>query len=233
MTAPVVVDIEPHTESSRYSAVYFDFGGVLSPPIEELFLEYERKTGIAPSDLKAAMAGVADPLGVDVLAPVELGMLTEDEWVRRLHAWLTARGIDVSRSQREFGRQWFDGHGVNETVRNLALQLRRSGYRVGVLTNNVREWEPYWRSMVGLDDEVDAIVDSYAVGLRKPDPRVFALAADRIGVPGPEVILVDDLQVNCDAAENAGWEAVHFVDNSRALVDLSRLLATTSEDGSR
>lgn len=59
MTVPAIVDIAPHTPESKYSAVFLDFGGVLSPPIEDLFAEYERKTGIAPSDLKAAMAGVA------------------------------------------------------------------------------------------------------------------------------------------------------------------------------
>ena len=231
MTVPAIADIEPRSAASRYSAVYLDFGGVLSPSIDDLFVEYERKTGIAPPDLKAAMAGVADRLGVDVLAPVELGLLTENEWVKRMHVWLTARGVDVSRSHLEFGRQWFAGHEVNATVRDLALQLRRFGYRVGILTNNVREWEPYWRTMVGLDNEVDAIVDSYAVGLRKPDPEIFDLAAKQIGVPGPEVILVDDLRVNCDAAEDAGWGAVHFVDNRSALADLARLLTTTSEDG--
>ncbi|AFA75897.1 putative hydrolase [Gordonia polyisoprenivorans VH2] len=232
MTVPAIVDIAPHTPASKYSAVFLDFGGVLSPPIEDLFTEYERKTGIAPSDLKAAMAGVADRLGVDVLAPVELGMLTEQEWVQGLHTWLTARNIDVSRSELEFGRQWFAGHEVNSVIRDLAVQLRGSGYRVGILTNNVREWEPYWRPMVGLDDEVDVIVDSYAVRLRKPDPEIFALAAERIGVPGTKVILVDDLRVNCDAAENAGWGAVQFVETSSALADLARLLTTTSEGGS-
>lgn len=159
-------------------------------------------------------------------------MLTEQEWVQGLHTWLTARNIDVSRSELEFGRQWFAGHEVNSVIRDLAVQLRGSGYRVGILTNNVREWEPYWRPMVGLDDEVDVIVDSYAVRLRKPDPEIFALAAERIGVPGTKAILVDDLRVNCDAAENAGWGAVQFVETSSALADLARLLTTTSEGGS-
>ncbi|MFW0785149.1 HAD family phosphatase [Gordonia sp. CPCC 206044] len=221
------------SDQSRYSAVFFDFGGVLSPPIDDLFVEYERKTGIAPDDLKAAMAGVADQLGVAVLAPVELGLLSEAEWVRRLHAWLLARDIDVSRSELEFGRQWFAGHVVNRAVRDLVFRVREAGYRVGILTNNVREWEPYWRAMVALDDHVDVIVDSYDVGVRKPDSAIFDLAAERIGVGPSSAVLIDDLAENCAAARSAGWGAVQFVDNRTLHTDLGRLLEQSITDGGR
>lgn len=233
MTSPITMDIAPRTPASQFSAVFLDFGGVLSPPIEDLFVDYERKTGISPVDLKAAMAGVADRMGVDVLAPVELGMLTEVEWVRRMHAWLIARGVDVTRSELEFGRQWFAGHEVNHTTRELALQLKRAGYLVGILTNNVREWEPYWRPMVGLDEHVDLIVDSYAVGLRKPDPAIFDLSAERIGVAPSSAILIDDLPQNCSAAKASGWEAVQFVDNRSTLTALTHLLDSNHKDNFR
>ncbi|GAA1462335.1 HAD-IA family hydrolase [Williamsia maris] len=230
MTASVRIDsVPPVTEATRYTTVFLDFGGVLSPPIEDLFLEYERVTGIAPADLKAAMAGVADGLGVDVLAPVELGLLTEVEWVRRMHRWLTCRGVDVSRSDLDFGRQWFAGHQVNATMRRLVFELKARGYRVGILTNNVREWEAHWRPMVGLDEDVDAIVDSYDVGCRKPEPEIFAISENRIGAAPGTAILVDDLESNCAAARRAGWGAVRFVDNDQTLADLAALLR--AQDG--
>ncbi|RZL75741.1 MAG: HAD family phosphatase [Rhodococcus sp. (in: high G+C Gram-positive bacteria)] len=225
MTASAHVGtVPPVSAASRYTTVFLDFGGVLSPPIEDLFVDYERKTGISPADLKAAMAGVADGLGVEVLAPVELGLLTEAEWVSRMHRWLTSRGIDVSRAESDFGRQWFAGHQVNTTMRDLVYELKAQGYRVGILTNNVREWEAHWRPMVGLDDDVDAIVDSYDVGCRKPEPEIFAISEARIGAAPGTAILIDDLESNCAAARRSGWGAVRFVDNDQTLADLAALL---------
>ncbi|MEP9415125.1 HAD family phosphatase [Gordonia sp. VNQ95] len=221
--------IPRHTTESPYDAVFLDFGGVLSPPIDELFLDYQAKTGISPTDLKGAMAGVADRLGVEVLAPVELGLLSEPEWVAGLHSWLIARGVDVSRSAVDFGRQWFAGHQVNSTMRSLALTLRDSGYRVGILTNNVREWEAHWRAMVDLDDHVDTIVDSYDVGVRKPDPAIFALSAERLDVDPTRAILIDDLPENCAAARASGWSAVQFVTNQQTVAQLIGLLGSASE----
>ncbi|MCZ4278444.1 HAD-IA family hydrolase [Rhodococcoides yunnanense] len=227
MTASARVGtVPPVAAAPRYTTVFLDFGGVLSPSIEDLFVDYERKTGISPADLKAAMAGVADGLGVDVLAPVELGLLTEAEWVDRMHRWLTSRGIDVSRAETDFGRQWFAGHQVNTTMRNLVYELKAQGYRVGILTNNVREWEAHWRPMVGLDDDVDvdAIIDSYDVGCRKPEPEIFAISETRIGAAPGTAVLIDDLESNCAAARRSGWGAIRFVDNDRTLADLAALL---------
>ncbi|QNG20563.1 HAD family phosphatase [Rhodococcus triatomae] len=218
-----------HTGRGRYGTVFVDFGGVLSPPIEDLFLDYERKTGISPAQLKAAMASVANGLGVDVLAPVELGLISEVEWVERMHRWLVPRGVDVSRSEPDFGAQWFAGHQVNTAVRDLVIDLSGKGYRVGILTNNVREWEPYWRRMVDLDDHVDVIVDSYAVGVRKPDPEIFRIAEERIGAAPGTSILVDDLGVNCEAARSAGWGAVRFGDTDQAVADLRELLSVPAQ----
>ncbi|MBF6179984.1 HAD family hydrolase [Nocardia otitidiscaviarum] len=208
------------------SMVYLDFGGVLSPPIAELFEAYERKTGIAPAALQWAMARVAADLGVAPLAPIELAMLPETEWVDRLHAALRERdpAVDLSRSEREFGAQWFAGHDVNPRVRQLVFDLRARGHRVGILTNNVVEWEPVWRRMVDLDDAVDHIVDSCRVGVRKPDPAIFDLARERAGVPAEECVLVDDLAENCAAAIAAGWRAVRFVDAAQAIAELNARL---------
>ncbi|WP_405493918.1 HAD family hydrolase [Nocardia sp. NBC_00511] len=209
------------------SMIYLDFGGVLSPPIEDLFTVYETKTGIAPADLKWAMAQVAAELGVQPLAPIELALLPETEWVDGLHAALRRRypDIDLSRSRRDFGVQWFDGHRVNPVVRQLAFDLRTRGHQVGILTNNVVEWEPTWRRMVDLDEVADHIVDSCRVGVRKPDPAIFEIARDLAGVPAAECVLVDDLAENCAAARASGWHAVRFLDAAQSISELDDWLA--------
>ncbi|WP_287221439.1 hypothetical protein [Rhodococcus sp. (in: high G+C Gram-positive bacteria)] len=87
--------------SRRGSFVWFDFGGVLSPPLDELFDSYADRTGIPTPVLHEAMAAVGAEYGMPTLAPIELGVVDERTWVRKLHAVIAQDypGIDVSRSQ--------------------------------------------------------------------------------------------------------------------------------------
>ncbi|MDO0939391.1 HAD family phosphatase [Streptomyces sp. DG2A-72] len=206
--------------------IWFDFGGVLSPPVAELYADYERKTGIAPAQLQGAMKAAGEELGMPSLAPVELAVVTEAEWGRALGRILADRypGIDLSRARLEtFGEQWFEGVTANSAMVGALRRARESGFRVGILSNNVVEWEPYWKAIVASGGDVDCLIDSCKVGLRKPDPEIFRLAARRAGVDPVLCVLVDDLAVNCDAARAQGWRTVHFRDNCQALHDLGRL----------
>ena len=202
--------------------VWFDFGGVLSPPLDELFLRYEEVTGIPVAVLKRAIGTVGAQSGLPPLAAIELAVVDERTWVGQLHDAIRAEhpDLDLSRSERDFGRQWFDGHVVNAGIRDLAVELLDADVRVGILSNNVVEWEPYWRPMVGLDDVVTDLVDSCRVGVRKPDPAIFALAAERNGVRPEDNILVDDLAENCAAARESGWRAIHFTDTPTAVAEV-------------
>jgi putative hydrolase of the HAD superfamily len=206
--------------------VWFDFGGVLSPPLDDLFERYEEVAGIAPDLLKFAIAEVGAEYGLAPLAPIELALLDEREWVGKLHAVLRAKQpeIDLSRSEPDFGRQWFAGHQANSAVRDFAIELAEGGTRVGVLSNNVVEWEPYWRAMIDLDGVLSALIDSCKVGVRKPDPEIFALAAEQAGVASGQCLLIDDLDENCAAARQSGWQAVQFRDAGQAIAEVREAL---------
>lgn len=203
--------------------VWFDFGGVLSPSLDELFRSFEKKTGITPEQMQNAMAEVGRELGVPVLEPIELGTMPEAEWAALLSEALRRKWPDVDQSRADwdhFGRQWFDGITVNEGVAVAARRLRREGFRVGVLSNNVREWGPYWKKIVE-SVTFDAVVDSCDHGVRKPQPEMYALAGRIAQVAAEDCVLVDDLAENCAAAEAAGWTTVHFRDTRQALLELS------------
>ncbi|MEV0682896.1 HAD family phosphatase [Nocardia sp. NPDC050378] len=206
--------------------VWFDFGGVLSPPLDELFQRYEQVAGIPVDLFKHAIAEVGAQYGLAPLAPIELALLDERTWVAKLHAVLRAKApeLDLSRSEPDFGRQWFAGHEVNHAVRDFAIELAGEGVRVGVLSNNVVEWEPYWRNMIDLDGHLSALIDSCKVGFRKPDPEIFALAAETAGVSPEDCLLVDDLVENCAAAREAGWRAVQYRDADQAIADVRTAL---------
>ncbi len=220
--------------------IWFDFGGVLSPPIVDLFKQYERKTGLEPEVLQQAMKDVADDMNVPMLAPLENALLSEYEWGQRLTAALRKRypKIDLSSAQlTKFGEQWFNGVKANSVMISAVYRLKAAGYMVGILTNNVLEWEPFWRQMVGLDGVVDHIVDSCKEGCRKPDERFFTLACQRTGVEPAHSLLIDDVEENIESAAGMGWQTLHFINNFDVLsileqktgVILQSLLDVTAE----
>ncbi|GAA3061014.1 hypothetical protein GCM10017562_27620 [Streptomyces roseofulvus] len=205
------------------SMIWFDFGGVLSPPLERIYEAYEVKTGITPSQLKAAIKGVADELSMPTMAPVEIGALTEPEWGTRLARVLAAQnpGIDLSRARlRTFGEQWFDGVVANPVMVRAYLHLQENGFRTGVLSNNVVEWGPYWKAIIAPVGEVDVLIDSSDVGCRKPDAEIFEIAAKAAGVAPADCLLIDDVEENLVAARAQGWQTVLFRDDEQTLADL-------------
>lgn len=211
----------------QVKAIWFDFGGVLSPPIDELFVVYQGKTGVSRVQMEAAMAEVAKPMGVHPLAPIELALLTQVEWGRRMREALSRLypGIDLQRCDFDrHGEQWFADHQANRGMIELMEEARDRGFKVGVLTNNVVEWERPWRSMLNIDHLVDDIVDSCKVGLRKPEPEIFRLAAERVDCAARECLLIDDLEENCAAARASGWQAIVFRENGQVASELRRVM---------
>ena len=110
---------------------------------------------------------------------------------------------------------------------DFIAELRRRGTRTALLTNNVREWEPIWRSKLPEVDELfEVVVDSAFVGMRKPDPAIYELTLERLGgVEASDCVFVDDLEVNCEAARALGMTAVRFVDAEQAIPEIESALA--------
>ena len=106
--------------------------------------------------------------------------------------------------------------------------LRDRGYRMALLTNNVREWEPLWRAMLPVDEIFAVIVDSAFVGLRKPEPEIYELALERIGggIGAADCLFVDDVEHNVIAAREMGMAAVHSRSNDQAVPEIESALAS-------
>jgi putative hydrolase of the HAD superfamily len=93
-----------------------------------------------------------------------------------------------------------------------------------MLTNNVREWEPRWRAMLPVDELFEVVVDSAFVGLRKPDPAIYRLTCERLGVAPERCLFVDDIEANCTAAAGLGMAAVWFRDTGQAIAEMRAAL---------
>jgi putative hydrolase of the HAD superfamily len=190
-------------------AVISDFGGVLTNPLYECFAAYQRRSGIAPADLREAMGRItAASGGRHPLHELELGRVTEAQFLRRVEAELRG-GLSL----HEFRDVYFEALDRNEPMIELMRSLRDDGFRMALLTNNVREWEPHWRGLLPeLDAIFEVVVDSAFVGMRKPDPRIYELTVKRLdaGLTPAECLFVDDLEVNCEAARRLGMTAVRY-----------------------
>ncbi|HEY0486071.1 MAG TPA: HAD family phosphatase [Mycobacteriales bacterium] len=209
---------------SAVTAVWTDFGGVLTPPVEETMARFAERIGALPYQLREAMQQVGRELGTDMMAPLDIPLLTEAQWSRRVERVLRERfGVDADLG--DFGGHWFDDRPANQRWVDFLLALRRNGWFVGMLSNMVPSWEAHWRRMVPADALFDAVVSSYQVGCRKPDAAIYHLAAARAGTEPGRCVLVDDLEKNCAGARAAGWQAVHFRDTAQAAAELNLLLS--------
>ncbi len=95
---------------------------------------------------------------------------------------------------------------------------------MAICTNNVREWEQGWRAKLPVDEIFDVVVDSAHVGVRKPEREIYAITIERLGVEPAAALLVDDIELNCDAAREFGMSAVWFRDNGQAIADIEAAL---------
>ena len=101
---------------------------------------------------------------------------------------------------------------------------RERGIRFALCTNNVREWEPRWRSKLPIDDLFEVVVDSAFVGTRKPEPEIYALTLQRLGLPAGACAFVDDLEPNVAAARETGMHGIVYHDTAQAIAELQALL---------
>lgn len=209
-------------------AVIFDFGGVfIDSPFTAL--------------LRAAEEAELDP---ELMLRVVFGPYEEDTdhaWHRLERGEVTvfeARDEILAASEAEAGRAIdpfellasLSGSEIRDEMVEFCRELRTAGLRTGLLTNNAREFEDFWRPLLPLDELFDDVVDSSEVGLRKPDPRIYELALGRLGVAAPRTVFVDDAPGNVAGAERVGIRAVLIGperhDVPAALAELRRLVAT-------
>jgi putative hydrolase of the HAD superfamily len=200
-------------------AVICDFGGVLTNPLLEAFTAAHDRSGITFEQLGAAMAGATQAAGgKHPLFELEKGHITEDEFRAQLEAQLGMR-------LGGFSDHYWESLDPNEPMIEYMRELRGRGLRMALLTNNVREWEPLWRSMLPVDEIFEVVVDSAFVGMRKPEPVIFELTLERLGgVGGEDCVFVDDVEANCEAARSLGMRAVRFHDSEQAIREIEAAL---------
>ena len=208
--------------SSRFDAVLFDFSGVMVGSAFEALA----RLGV-DGDRERTLELLLGPYHEDTDHPwhrVERGEMAIDGWVAEVSATAASEGIEI------YWSVMGDLLGELEPYPQMeaeARRLRTEGYRVGLVTNNVREGSAVWRALLPVDELFEVVVDSCEVGLRKPDPRIFRLALDRLGGVEPgRCVFLDDAPGIVAGAEAAGLHAILVGDPDAAIDELRDLLSS-------
>ncbi|MGW5396419.1 HAD-IA family hydrolase [Streptomyces sp. NPDC003952] len=212
--------------STRRIAVWTDFGGVLTPPISHTMAAFCAAQDLDQQILGQALGKVTARYGTtDPMEPIDTPLVTEEAWLDEISAVLAADHGITGRKLTTLADTWFDGRETNHAWVAELRKARESGAFVGMVSNMVPTWDAHWRRMVDVDELFEDVLLSFEVGHRKPSPAMFALAAERAGVPAADCVLIDDLAHNVAGAEAAGWTAIHFTDTGAAADRLNALLA--------
>jgi putative hydrolase of the HAD superfamily len=212
------------TADARITTVISDFGGVLTTALVQSFAAVQDETGIPFEQLGKAMAAIQEKDGKHPLFELETGRLTEADFLGKLGDELEPM-LGHRPELHRFREIYFDALHPNEPMIELMREAKARDFRMGLLTNNVREWEPLWRTMLPVDEIFEVVVDSGFVGCRKPDREIYDLTLERMGGPSAgECLFIDDTDVNCDAARTLGMSAVHYQHNDQAISEIRSAL---------
>lgn len=210
-------------------ATLWDFGGVVTTSPFEAFAAYERNSNLPDGLVRRVNSTNPD---TNAWARLERNDVDIPEFVPLFEAEAAALGFEV------------DGHAVlaclsGDVRPQMAEAVRRCSDRLVAycLTNNFRAGSSGEKGS-GIDaddpdrqqrlDEVRAhfteIIESSLVGLRKPDPKVYELACQRMGVEPHEVVFLDDLGINLKPAREMGMTTIKVVDPDVALAELEEVV---------
>jgi putative hydrolase of the HAD superfamily len=204
-------------------AIISDFGGVLTSPLQESFVDLMQDSGVTLEALGKAMATIAERQGSNPLFELETGRISEGAFFKAVEDELSAsHGSPVALDG--FGARYFQRLEPNDRMIEYMRELRGRGYKMAICTNNIREWETQWRAMLPVDEIFDVVVDSAFVGSRKPEPQIYRITLERLGSSAGEALFVDDVEVNCEGARGLGITAIRFRSTEQAIEEIEAAL---------
>ena len=155
-----------------------------------------------------------DPDAIAELRALEMGRVSEAEFETSFGRLL---GLEHPEGLID---SMFAGMRPDEAMVSSVRAIRASGLHTGLLSNS---WSTDHYDRKLLAELFDAVVISAEVGLHKPQPEIYRLAADRLEVEPAECIFVDDLKENCEGAEAVGMTAIRHRDASETIGQLGEL----------
>jgi len=199
-------------DESRYRGLLVDWGGVMTTNLFDSFRSFCELEGLEPEAIGRRFREDAECRAL--LIELETGRLSEEAFEPQFAARLGVPATGLI-------DRLFAGSGPDEPMLEAVLRARRSGLRTGLISNS---WgtRRYDRGM--LAELFDGVVISGEVGTRKPDPEMYRLGAERIGIEPHACVYVDDLPFNLPPAAELGMATVHHTETDQTIAELERLL---------
>lgn len=200
-------------------AVVFDYGGVLTSAVRESTAQWLAADAIDETSFATVMREwmARDAEAGSPVHRLETGELTGPEFEIEFAARLRTTSGDPVTADGLLARM-FAGMRPDPAMFELVAELREQ-VTVAVLSNSWANTYPD-----NLADLVDTVVTSGEVGLRKPDPKIYRLVLDRLGLPARACVFVDDAPVNTDAAAALGMTAIRHRDPATTRAALAALI---------
>jgi putative hydrolase of the HAD superfamily len=197
-------------------AVAFDIGGVLEVPTDDdLDRRWEQRIGLQGGEFFDRLR--RSGLGRDA----NLGRIAEAAFAQALGRLY---GLDRPTTKELLADLWDWYVGELNTEMAGYLQRLRPRYRTAILSNAAAGGRREEDRRYGFAELADVHVYSYEVGIEKPDPRIYELTCERLGVRPSEVVFLDDVEANVAAARRFGMRAVRFESTTQAIADVEACL---------
>ena len=218
--------------SNRFTTVIFDFGGVVTSSPFEAFNRMEAARGLPHDFVRSVNAANPD----------------DNAWARFERAEIDAARFDAAFAAEAKAM----GHAlagrdvitclpgdIRPAMIAMLDQLTQHGYRLGCITNTVPAGKG---AGMAFDDaraaaiadamaRFDHVIESSKAGLRKPDPRIYRMMCDALGVEPAQCVYLDDLGINCKPAAMLGMHAIKVVSEAQALRDIAAVLSLGGDEG--
>jgi len=208
---------------SRYEALVLDFGGVMTTSLEEAMAAFALSNGIEMQHLVRAALSAYMGAEDDLVTDFETGQLSEADFSIAFAARLEEySGVRIEHDGLVAGL--FEALDLEEDMFELVERAKEGGYKTGLLSNS---WGMGLYPIERIRQLFDVVVISGEVGLRKPDPDIFKLTVENLGLDAAACIFVDDHPGHLKAAQEAGMTTVLHKSPAQSIPEVEALLNLT------
>ena len=204
----------------NYKAIIWDFGGVITSSPFEAFNKFELSNNLPKDIIRTINSENPDD---NAWAKFERNDINLNEFDNLFSIEAYKKGFKISGKQvvklltGEIRKQMVD-----------FLFLLKKDYKLGCITNNIQNSNNEKVNHLNEAGQVmkifDHIIESSKVGLRKPDPKIYYMSCDALGVKPEECIYLDDLGINLKPAREIGMTTIKVIDPNAAINEVKKYL---------
>ncbi len=206
----------------RFEAVVFDFGGVLITSISNQLGSLAASHDVDVATMLQVIMGPRDSGPDHPWHRAERGEIAVSEIQGLLTPWAAPFGLSLHGDEME-RLLAPGGYSVVMAMVERVARLRSQGYRTGLLTNTFAEFRPTMQRDIDFD-LFDVVVESFAVGHRKPERAIYEVTQAQLDVDPEAIVYLDDFDQNLVVPLSLGWTTIHVGSQIDAIARLDELL---------